>query len=183
MLLGFHAGEEGPLLAIKSVNGLSHYTDWTIAHVHAGALGWNGFMTFGMMYWLLPRLFQTELYSTRLANLHFWLGTVGILLYIFPIYVAGLTQGLMWRAITDTGQLAYPNFVETVRVLIPLYLIRAVGGVVYLSGALLLSYNFFQTWKRRRCRSFRGWAIGSPCGWTTTTTIGTPTTQAMPASF
>ncbi|MFI4850271.1 MAG: cytochrome-c oxidase, cbb3-type subunit I [Gimesia chilikensis] len=140
---------EGPVLSIKSVNALSHYTDWTIAHVHAGALGWNGFMTFGMIYWLLPRLFQTELYSTRLANLHFWLGTVGILLYIFPIYIAGLTQGLMWRAITDTGQLAYPNFVETVRVLIPLYVIRAVGGVVFLAGALLLSYNFFQTWKRR----------------------------------
>jgi cytochrome c oxidase cbb3-type subunit I/II len=92
---------EGPLLSIKSVNALSHYTDWTIAHVHSGALGWNGFMTFGMIYWLLPRLYQTKLYSQKLANAHFWIGTLGILLYIMPIYVAGITQGLMWRAFED----------------------------------------------------------------------------------
>ena len=98
---------EGPLLSIKSVNALSHYTDWTIAHVHAGALGWVGFMVFGMMYWLLPRLFQAELWSRRLAELHFWIGTVGILLYIVAIYAAGLTQGLMWRAFDETGRLAY----------------------------------------------------------------------------
>src|SRR5690606_13795192 len=101
------------MLSIKGVNALSHYTDWTIAHVHAGALGWNGFLSFGMIYWLAPRLFQTKLHSVSLANLHFWLGTVGILVYALSIYVAGLTQGLMWRAITPTGQLAYPDFVET----------------------------------------------------------------------
>ena len=110
---------EGPLLSIKSVNALSHYTDWTIAHVHGGALGWNGFMTFGMFYWLAPRLFQTKLWSKKLADLHFWLGTVGILLYIVAMYVAGVTQGLMWRAFDTTGRLAYPDFVETVVRILP----------------------------------------------------------------
>ncbi len=100
---------EGPMLAIKTVNSLSHYTDWTIAHVHSGALGWNGFMTFGMLYWLLPRIFQTKLWSPKLATWHFWIGTLGILLYVIPIYVAGLTQGLMWRAFNHTGNLAYQN--------------------------------------------------------------------------
>ena len=98
---------EGPLLSVKSVNALSHYTDWTIAHVHAGALGWVGFMTFGMLYWLMPRMFQAPLFSKKLANAHFWIATIGILLYIVPIYVAGLTQGLMWRAIDESGELAY----------------------------------------------------------------------------
>ena len=110
---------EGPLLSVKAVNSLSHYTDWTIAHVHAGTLGWVGFMSFGMMYWLLPRLFQTKLYSQKLATIHFWLGTVGILLYVIPIYVAGITEGLMWRAMNDQGQLLYPDFIETVRATIP----------------------------------------------------------------
>ena len=103
---------EGPMLSVKSVNALSHYTDWTIAHVHAGALGWVGFMIFGMLYWLMPRLFQTELWSRRLAEVHFWIGTIGILLYIVAIYAAGLTQGLMWRAFDETGRLAYPDFIE-----------------------------------------------------------------------
>jgi cytochrome c oxidase cbb3-type subunit I/II len=105
---------EGPLLSIKSVNALSHYTDWTIAHVHAGALGWVGFMVFGMVYWLLPRLLQAPLWSRRLAEAHFWVGTVGIVLYVVPIYTAGLTQGLMLRAFDESGRLAYPDFVETV---------------------------------------------------------------------
>ncbi|MGE0480610.1 MAG: cytochrome-c oxidase, cbb3-type subunit I [Phycisphaerae bacterium] len=140
---------EGPMLSVKSVNALSHYTDWTIAHVHAGALGWNGFMTFGMIYWLLPRLFQTKLYSEKLATQHFWLGTIGILLYIIPIYVAGLTQGLMWRALNDQGQLMYPDFIETVRALLPMYWIRVLGGALYVSGIVLLGYNFVMTWRTR----------------------------------
>ena len=140
---------EGPLLSIKSVNSLSHYTDWTIAHVHSGTLGWNGFMTFGMMYWLLPRLFQTKLWSKKLAATHFWIGTIGILFYVVPIYIAGLTQGLMWRAFTDNGQLAYPQFVETVTRLVPFYWWRVLGGSLYLTGVVLLGVNFFMTWLNR----------------------------------
>lgn len=140
---------EGPLLSVKSVNALSHYTDWTIAHVHSGTLGWNGFMAFGMMYYLLPRLFQTKLYSTKLAETHFWLGTIGILLYIIPIYVAGITQGLMWRGMTDQGQLMYPDFVESVTRVIPMYYVRIIGGVCYMLGTLLCAYNYYKTWRTR----------------------------------
>ena len=140
---------EGPLLSVKSVNALSHYTDWTIAHVHAGTLGWNGFMAFGMMYYLLPRLFQTKLYSKKLAETHFWLGTIGILLYIIPIYVAGITQGLMWRGMTDQGQLMYPDFVETVTRIIPMYYVRIIGGTCYMLGTLLGAYNYYKTWRTR----------------------------------
>ena len=143
---------EGPLLSIKSVNALSHYTDWTIAHVHAGALGWVGFMIFGMMYWLLPRLFQAELWSRRLAELHFWIGTVGILLYIVAIYAAGLTQGLMWRAFDETGRLAYPDFVETTVRLIPMYWVRVIGGSLYIAGLVLLGVNVLMTWRARPAR-------------------------------
>jgi cytochrome c oxidase cbb3-type subunit I/II len=140
---------EGPLLSIKSVNALSHYTDWTIAHVHSGALGWNGFMAFGMMYFLLPRVFQTKLWSTKLANAHFWLATLGILVYIIPIYVAGITQGLMWRAMTDTGQLMYPDFVETIKAIWPMWALRVLGGACYLTGAILGGVNLYKTWKSR----------------------------------
>ncbi len=140
---------EGPMLSIKSVNALSHYTDWTIAHVHAGALGWNGFMTFGMLYWLLPRIFQTKLWSTKLATWHFWLGTLGILLYIIPIYVAGLTQGLMWRAFDAQGNLAYPDFVETVNAIIPMWWTRVGGGTVYIVGIVLMAWNYYMTWRSR----------------------------------
>jgi cytochrome c oxidase cbb3-type subunit I/II len=140
---------EGPLLSIKSVNALSHYTDWTIAHVHGGALGWVGFLTFGMIYWLIPRLFQTELWSKKMAELHFWIGTVGILLYIVAIYAAGITQGLMWRAFDDTGRLLYPDFVETTLRLIPMYWVRVIGGVLFISGALLCVLNMLMTWLRR----------------------------------
>jgi cytochrome c oxidase cbb3-type subunit I/II len=140
---------EGPLLSVKSVNMLSHYTDWTIAHVHAGALGWNGMMSFGMMYWLLPRIFQTKLHSQKLATAHFWLATVGILLYIVPIYVAGVTQGLMWRAVDENGQLLYPNFLETITAILPMYYLRAVGGTLFILGALLGGWNFFKTWTSR----------------------------------
>ncbi|MFK7769154.1 MAG: cytochrome-c oxidase, cbb3-type subunit I [Mariniblastus sp.] len=140
---------EGPLLSVKSVNALSHYTDWTIAHVHAGALGWNGFMIFGMMYWLLPRIFQTKLWSNQLATWHFWVGTLGILLYIIPIYVAGLTQGLMWRAFTPEGNLAYPDFVETVNAIIPMWWTRVGGGALYIVGILMMAVNYFMTWRSR----------------------------------
>jgi cytochrome c oxidase cbb3-type subunit I/II len=143
---------EGPLLSIKSVNALSHYTDWTIAHVHAGALGWVGFLTFGMLYWLVPRLFQTALWSRKAAQTHFWIATVGILLYVVTIYAAGLTQGLMWRAFDDTGRLAYPDFVETTLRLVPLYWVRVAGGALYLGGALLCGLNVLMTWRRRPAR-------------------------------
>jgi cytochrome c oxidase cbb3-type subunit I/II len=140
---------EGPLLSIKSVNALSHYTDWTIAHVHSGALGWNGFMTFGMLYWLAPRIFQTKLWSKKLAELHFWLGTFGILLYIVAIYAAGVTQGLMWRAFDVTGRLAYPDFVETVVRLLPMYWVRVVGGSLFVAGMVLCLINIVMTWRTR----------------------------------
>jgi cytochrome c oxidase cbb3-type subunit I/II len=141
---------EGPLLSIKSVNALSHYTDWTIAHVHSGALGWNGFMTFGMIYWLLPRLFQTKMWSERLVSMHFWVGTLGILLYIIPIYAAGLMQGLMWRAIDqETGQLSYPDFVETTQSIVPLWQLRILGGLLYVAGVVMMAWNALMTWMAR----------------------------------
>jgi cytochrome c oxidase cbb3-type subunit I/II len=143
---------EGPALSVKSVNSLSHYTDWTIAHVHAGALGWVGFMVFGMAYWLAPRLFQAELWSKKLPEYHFWIATIGIVLYIVPIYAAGLTQGLMWRAFDEAGRLAYPDFVETTMQLMPMYWARVVGGSLYLVGALLGVLNFVMTWRRRPAR-------------------------------
>ncbi len=137
---------EGPLLAIKSVNALGHYTDWIIGHVHAGALGWNGFMAAGMIYWLLPRLWNKPLHSVALANLHFWLGTVGILLYIGAMWTSGITQGVMLSATTDHGTvLAYPNFLDTLNTIRPLMLMRVVGGTFYLTGFLLLAYNLWQT--------------------------------------
>jgi cytochrome c oxidase cbb3-type subunit I/II len=140
---------EGPLMSVKSVNSLSHYTDWTIAHVHGGALGWVGFMSFGMMYWLMPRVFQTKLWSKKLMETHFWVATIGILLYIVAIYAAGLTQGLMWRAFDDTGRLAYPDFIETTIRLIPMYWVRVVGGSLYLTGTALCGVNLVMTWKSR----------------------------------
>jgi cytochrome c oxidase cbb3-type subunit I/II len=140
---------EGPMLSIKTVNGLAHYTDWIIAHVHTGALGWNGFLTFGMIYWLLPRVFQAKLYSRRLAEAHFWLATFGIILYATAIYTAGLTQGLMWRAFDETGRLQFPDFVETTVKLIPMYWARALGGLLYIAGMVLFGYNILRTWMAR----------------------------------
>jgi cytochrome c oxidase cbb3-type subunit I/II len=137
---------EGPLLSIKSVNALGHYTDWIIGHVHAGALGWNGFMAAGMIYWLLPRLWSKPLHSTALANLHFWLGTVGILLYVAAMWTSGITQGLMLNATTEHGTLlAYPNFLDTLNAIRPMMLFRVVGGTLYLAGWLLLAYNVWRT--------------------------------------
>ena len=140
---------EGPMLSVKSVNALAHYTDWIIAHVHTGALGWNGLLTFGMVYWLAPRLFQTPLYSKKLAELHFWIATFGILLYVASIYSAGITQGLMWRAFDETGRLAYPDFVETVMQLMPMYWVRVAGGTLYIAGSLIFLYNIYKTWQAR----------------------------------
>ena len=136
---------EGPMLSIKSVNALSHYTDWTIGHVHSGALGWNGFMNFALIYFLVPRLWKTELYSVRLATIHFWIGTIGIIFYIISMWVAGITQGLMWRAFDSEGYLAYGNFVETVLRVVPMYWVRLIGGLLYLGGIILLVYNIWKT--------------------------------------
>ena len=137
---------EGPLLAIKSVNALAHYTDWIIAHVHAGTLGWNGFMAAGMFYWLAPRLWNKPLYSQALANLHFWIGLTGILLYVAAMWTSGITQGLMLNATTDNGTvLAYPNFLDTLNSIRPMMLMRVVGGGLYLAGWLMLAYNIFRT--------------------------------------
>ena len=137
---------EGPLLSIKSVNALGHYTDWIIGHVHAGALGWNGFMAAGMIYWLLPRLWNRPLHSVSLANLHFWLGTVGILFYVAAMWTSGITQGLMLNATTDNGTvLAYPNFVDTLNAIRPMMLMRVIGGGLYLAGFFLLAYNVWRT--------------------------------------
>jgi len=140
---------EGPMLSIKSVNALSHYTDWNIAHVHGGALGWVGFMVFGMIYWLVPRLYQTPLYSKKLATTHFWLATVGIVLYVISMWAAGITQGLMWRAFDDTGRLQYPDFLETVTRLVPMYWVRALGGAMYITATGLGAYNVYKTWRNR----------------------------------
>jgi cytochrome c oxidase cbb3-type subunit I/II len=137
---------EGPLLSIKSVNALGHYTDWIIGHVHAGALGWNGFMAAGMMYWLLPRLWNKPLHSVSLANVHFWLGTVGILLYVAAMWTSGIMQGLMLNATTDGGTvLAYPNFLDTLNAIRPMMLMRVIGGGLYLTGFILMAYNVWRT--------------------------------------
>ncbi len=140
---------EGPMLSIKTVNALSHYTDWNIAHVHGGALGWVGFMVFGMVYWLVPRLYQTKLYSTKLATVHFWIATIGIVLYVISMWAAGITQGLMWRAFDQTGRLQHPDFLETVTRLIPMYWVRALGGSLYITGLMIGVYNIYKTWKTR----------------------------------
>ena len=136
---------EGPMLSIKSVNAISHFTDWTIAHVHVGALGWNGFLTFGVLYWLWPRMYRTELYSVKLANIHFWIGTLGILFYAVPMYWAGWTQSLMWKEFTPEGTLAWGNFLDTVTQIIPLYAMRAFGGTLFFVGTIVGVYNLWKT--------------------------------------
>ena len=139
---------EGPMLSIKSVNALSHYTDWNVAHVHSAALGWNGFLTFGMIYWLLPRLWRTPLWSPRLANAHFWVATVGILLYVLAMYTAGITEGLMWRATDATGRLLYPDFIESVVRVRPMYWVRLIGGLLYIAGTVMMMVNVFMTTRK-----------------------------------
>ncbi len=140
---------EGPLLSVKSVNALSHYTDWTVGHVHGGALGWNAMMFFAIAYWLFPRLYQTNLWSKKMAEWHFWLGTLGIFAYWLSMQWAGITQGLMWRAFDASGGLAYPDFVETVTKLFPMYWIRAIGGGIFLLGMLMCAANLIMTWRTR----------------------------------
>ena len=136
---------EGPLLSLKSVNAISHFTDWTIAHVHIGAMGWNGMLTFGMIYWLMPRLYKAKLWSVKLANTHFWLATTGMLFFAVPLYFAGITQSLMWKQFTEEGFLKYPNFMETVVQILPMYHIRLLGGLMYISGIILLLINVIKT--------------------------------------
>ena len=136
---------EGPLLSIKSVSGLAHYTDWIIGHVHSGALGWNGLMAAGMFYWLIPRLYGTKLHSRPAANFHFWIATIGILIYAIAMWVAGITQGLMWRAVSETGGLLYPNFVETYLAIRPMYWARLVSGLLYFAGIVLMAWNLIKT--------------------------------------
>ena len=136
---------EGPLLSIKSVSALAHYTDWIIGHVHSGALGWNGFMAAGLLYWLVPRLWNTKLKSVGLANAHFWTATLGILIYVVSMWVSGVSQGLMLKATTPDGALAYPSFVETLVAIRPLYITRALGGCLYLGGYLIMAYNLVVT--------------------------------------
>ncbi|NVO21145.1 MAG: cytochrome-c oxidase, cbb3-type subunit I [Bacteroidetes bacterium] len=138
---------EGPMLSLKNINAISHYTNWTVGHAHIGALGWNGFLTFGMLYWLLPRMFKTKLFSNKLANVHFWLGTLGILFYSIPLYWAGWTEASMWKQFTAEGVLKYPNFLEIVTQIMPMHYMRAFGGLLYFSGMLLLVYNIMKTVK------------------------------------
>jgi len=136
---------EGPLLSIKAVSGLAHYTDWIIGHVHSGTLGWNGLMAAGMFYWMVPRLFGTQLWSKRMADAHFWLASFGILLYVGSMWTSGITQGLMWRATDAQGALVYPNFVETLNAIRPMYWMRLVGGGAYLVGMIMMAYNLART--------------------------------------
>ena len=138
---------EGPLLSIKAVNALSHYTDWTVGHVHSGTLGWNGFLAAGMFYWLAPRLWKTKLYSTALANAHFWMGMVGILLYVASMWVAGITQGLMLNATIEGGTVLQYSFLETLQAIKPVMLFRAIGGGLYLLGFAMMAYNIRRTAK------------------------------------
>jgi cytochrome c oxidase cbb3-type subunit I/II len=138
---------EGPLLSLKNVNVISHFTDWTIAHVHVGGLGWNGMLTFGLLYWLFPRIYRTKLYSTKLANQHFWIATLGIILYAIPMYIAGFMQGLMWQDFLPDGTLVNKEFLSTVDALKPYYMLRSLGGLLYLTGAILMFYNLIKTAK------------------------------------
>jgi len=138
---------EGPLLSTKTLNSIAHYTDWIPAHVHVGTLGWNGFMAFAVFYYLFPVIYRTKLYSEKLANAHFWIGTLGILFWALPMYFAGFTQSLMWKEFNPDGTLVYGNFLETVTELMPLYLMRAIGGLLYLTGAVLFVINIFKTAK------------------------------------
>lgn len=136
---------EGPMLSLKNVNAIAHFTDWIIAHVHVGALAWNGFMTFGMIYWLVPRLFKTKLYSRGMANFHFWIGTLGIVMYALPMYVAGFVQAFMWKQFNPDGTLTYGNFLETVQEIVPMYWMRAIGGSLFILGAIVMIHNIIKT--------------------------------------
>lgn len=138
---------EGPLLSLKQVNAIAHFTDWIVAHVHVGALGWNGFLTFAVLYFIIPKIYKTPLYSKKLANVHFWIGTLGILFYAIPMYWAAVVQGLMWKEFTPEGVLKYPNFLATTLEILPMHMMRAVGGVLYLTGVIIMTYNLIKTMK------------------------------------
>lgn len=139
---------EGPMLSLKQVNAIAHFTDWIVSHVHVGALGWNGFLTFAMLYWLIPRIYQTQLHSKKLASFHFWIGTLGILFYAIPMYWSGFTQGLMLKEFTPEGVLKYPSFLETTLQIIPMHVFRAIGGTMYLAGVIVMTYNLAKTMKK-----------------------------------
>ncbi|MDP2088661.1 MAG: cytochrome-c oxidase, cbb3-type subunit I [Flavobacteriaceae bacterium] len=136
---------EGPMLSFKNINAIAHYTDWVVGHVHIGTLAWNGFMIAGMLYWLIEKLYKTELFSKKLANIHFWIGTLGVLFYAIPLYIAGFTQALMWKEFNPDGTLVYGNFLETVTEILPMYWMRAIGGTLYVIGFILLAYNLIKT--------------------------------------
>ncbi len=139
---------EGPLLSLKNVNAIAHFTDWIVAHVHVGGLGWNGFLIFAVLYWMVPRMWGTTLFSRKLANVHFWLGTLGIIFYALPMYVSGVVQSLMWKEFNADGFLMYKNFLETTVQILPLYGLRAIGGGLYLIGAFIMTYNLIKTAKK-----------------------------------
>lgn len=139
---------EGPALSLKNVNAIAHFTDWIIAHVHVGALGWNGFLTFGILYWLVPKLYDTNLYSKKMANFHFWIGFVGILFYAIPMYWSGITQALMWKQFTPDGVLQYPNFLETLLQIKLMHMIRLTGGMFFFTGFIVGIYNLIKTAKQ-----------------------------------
>jgi len=136
---------EGPMLSLKQVNAIGHFTDWIIAHVHVGALGWNGFLTFAILYWLVPRIYKTELYSKKMASFHFWIGTLGILFYAVPMYWSGFTQGLMLKEFTPEGMLKYPSFLETTMRILPMHVLRSIGGGMYLLGVIVMAFNLCKT--------------------------------------
>jgi cytochrome c oxidase cbb3-type subunit I/II len=138
---------EGPMLSFKSLNAIAHFTDWIVAHVHVGTLGWNGFIVMGMLYWMIPKLYNTKIYSVKLINQHFWIGTIGIVLYVVPMYIAGWTQALMWKQFTPEGILKYGEFMDTVTAILPMHYIRAIGGTLYFIGALYMVYNLVKTVK------------------------------------
>lgn len=164
---------EGPMLSLKNVNAIAHFTDWVVAHVHVGALGWNGMMTFAILYYLVPRLYQTEIYSKKLLNTHFWIGTLGIVLYAIPMYVSGFTQGLMWKEFAEDGTLRYGNFLDTVTKIIPMYAMRGIGGTLYFAGVIVMVYNLWKTAKQGKfvaneaaeAVSFRTQPVGELKGW------------------
>ena len=136
---------EGPMLSLKNVNAIAHFSDWIIEHVHVGALAWNGFLTFGMLYWMIPRMFKSQLYSKGLANFHFWIGTLGIVMYALPMYVAGFVQASMWKQFNPDGTLTYENFMSTVNEIMPMYWMRAIGGSLFIVGAIVMLYNVIMT--------------------------------------
>lgn len=136
---------EGPLLSLKNINAIAHFTDWIVAHVHVGGLGWNGFLIFGILYWLVPRMWGTTLYSKSLANVHFWIGTLGIIFYALPMYISGVVQSLMWKEFSPEGFLVYKNFLETTVQILPMHMLRAIGGGLYLTGTIIMTYNLIKT--------------------------------------